>query len=53
MLDVMLDRFDNHDRVVHDEADCENESKKRQRIDGETQHRKNGKRAHQRDGYRE
>ena len=44
----MFDRFHDHNRVVHDEANREHEGEQRQRVDRETQQRKHGEGADQR-----
>ena len=39
MLDMMLHRFHHHDRVIYHQSDRQDQAEKRQRIDGETEHR--------------
>ena len=49
LLDMMLDRFDDHDGVVHDQADSEHESEERERVDRKSQQREQHESADQRD----
>ncbi len=53
VLDVVLDRLDDDDRVVDDEADREDEAEQRQRVDREAEHRKEDERADERHGHGE
>ena len=48
LLDVVLDRLDDDDRVVDDEADGEHEAEERQRVDREAEQREHGERADER-----
>ena len=47
LLDLRLDRLDDHDRVVDDEADGEDEAQERQRVGREADHREEHEGAHQ------
>ena len=51
LLDMVLDRLDDHDGVVHDQADGQHQPEQGQRVDGETEQRKQRERADQRDRY--
>ena len=51
VLDVMLDRLDHDDRVVHDQADREHQTEERERVDGEAEQREEHERADERDGH--
>ena len=51
MFDVMLDCLDDDNGVIHDEADRENQTKQRERVDRKTKHRKDRKGADERDGH--
>src|SRR5712692_1522916 len=51
LLYVPFHAFDHDDGVVHDEADRQNKTKERKRIDGETEHREKHKCAYERDRY--
>ena len=51
MLDVMLDRFDDDDGVVDDQADGEHEAEERERVDGEAEQREKHERADQRNRH--
>ena len=53
VLDVVLDRLDDDDRVVDDEADREHQAEQRQRVDREAEQREERERADQRDRHRE
>ena len=53
LLDVVLDRLDDDDRVVDDQADGEHEPEERQRVDREAEQREDGERADERDRHRE
>ncbi len=53
MLDVVLDRFDHHDGVIHHQADGEHQAEKRQGVDGKTEQGKQGKRADQGNRHRQ
>ena len=48
----MFDGFDNNNGIVDDEADREDETKKRQRVDREAEERKQNEGANQRDRNR-
>ena len=48
VLDVVLDRLDDDDRVVDDEADRQHQAEQRQRVDREAEQREDRERADQR-----
>ena len=52
-LDVVLDGLHHDDRVVDDEADGQHEAEERQRVDRESQQRKDHERADQRHRHRQ
>ena len=51
VLDVMLDRFDDDDRVVDDETDREHEAEERERVDAKAEQREEHERADERHGH--
>src|SRR4029079_14755263 len=53
LFDVPLDRLNHDNRVIDNEADCEDKAEQRQRVDGKTEDWKYHERADQRDrdGY--
>ena len=51
LLDVALHAFDDHNGIVHHQADGQHQPEHRERIDGEAEQREENKRAHQRNGH--
>ncbi len=49
----MLNRLHDHDRIVDDQADGEDETEQRQRVDGETEQRKRRERPDERHRHRQ
>jgi len=52
LLEVVFNRFDDHNGVIHHQADGKDHTEKRKRIDGETEQRKKAKCPNQGDGNR-
>ena len=52
VLDVMLDSFDDDNRVIDHEADREHKSEERQRVDAETEEREQREGADERNRHR-
>ncbi len=53
LFDVVLDGLHDHDGVVHHEADGEDQTEERERVDGETQEREEGEGADERHRHRD
>ena len=53
VFDVMLHGFDNDDRVIDDETDCEHQAEQRQRVHREAEQREQRERADERHRHRE
>jgi hypothetical protein len=51
LLDVVLDRLDHDDGVIHDQADGQHQAKERERIDRKAEHREERERADERDRH--
>ena len=47
VLDVVHDRLDHDDRVIHDDADGEHEAEQGEHVDREAEHREKDERADQ------
>ena len=50
-FDVMFDRLNDHDRIVHDQANGQHEAKERERVDGKTQQREDREGPDERNGH--
>ena len=53
LLDVVLDRLDDHDGIVHNQSDRQHQSEQRQRVDREPEQREKHEGADQRHRHRE